>query len=172
MEPRTTDLSDAHPDLVQIVDPGLKDFGGRGLFHGPLSTVQAPEDNSLVREALEEPGEGRVLVIDGGGSMKCALLGDLLGALAVKNGWSGVVVNGCVRDAEVLATLPLGIKALATHPRKSDKRQQGQREVPVRFGGVLFVPGDWLYADADGVLTAPRALHGGAKAAAATDEPE
>lgn len=159
MDPATTDLSDAHPNEVQVADPGLRDFGGRRSFHGPICTVRAPEDNSLVRRALEEPGNGRVLVVDGGGSMRCALLGDQLAALAVKNGWTGVVVNGCIRDSEAIAGMALGVKALGTHPRKSEKRNEGQRDLPVRFAGVEFVPGDHLYADADGVITSQRALH-------------
>lgn len=112
------------------------------------------EDNSLVRVALEGPGNGAVLVVDGGGSLRCALLGDQLGTLAMENGWSGVIVNGCVRDSADLGTMDLGVKALATHPRKSVKRGEGERDVAVSFLGVEFSPGAMVYADGDGVVVA------------------
>ena len=148
----TADLYDQHEGKVEVADPLFRDFGGRPQFHGEISTVQVFEDNSLVRRALEQPGRGRVLVIDGGASLRCALVGDLLAALAVENQWKGILVNGCVRDAEALAAIPLGIKALNTNPRKSVKKGQGQEAVAVRFAGLTFHPGQWLYADRDGVL--------------------
>ena len=158
----TTDLCDAHlPDPVdeavarkaEAVRPGLlRDFGGRRAFSGPISTVQAFENNPLVREALGEPGNGRVLVVDGGASLRCALLGDEIAAMGSRNGWQGIVLNACVRDSAELAGVELGIKALGTHPLKSSKRDRGLRDVEVHFGGVRFRPGAWLYADADGVL--------------------
>lgn len=154
----TAALCDAHPDEVSIVEPILRDFGGAAVFAGPISTIRVLEDNVLVRAALEEPGEGRVLVVDGGGSLRCALLGDQLGNLARANGWMGIVVHGCVRDADALARLPVGLRALATHPRKSAKQGDGERDVPVTFAGVTFVPGHHLYADGDGVVVAPRSL--------------
>lgn len=154
----TADLCDEHGEGVQIAAPGLRDFGGRRAFAGLIATVRAPEDNSLVRTALAEPGQGRVLVIDGGGSQRCALLGDQLARLAVEHGWAGVVVHGCIRDSAVIGELDLGVKALATHPLKSVKRNEGQRDLAVRFLGVEFRPGAWLYADADGVLVAERRL--------------
>lgn len=157
MSVATTDLSDAHPD-VQVAEPIFRDFGGRRAFHGPMTTLKLFEDNALVRTALEGPGNGRVLVIDGGGSMRCALLGDQLAELAVRHEWAGVVVFGCIRDSEAIGRLPLGVKALATHPLKSIKRGEGQRDLPVRFAGVTFRPGAWLYADADGVILSDRAL--------------
>jgi regulator of ribonuclease activity A len=147
----TAELSDAHPD-AQVCEPGLRDFGGKRAFHGRIATVHAPQDNSQVRALLETPGDGRVLVVDGEGGTTCALLGDQLGALAVKNGWSGVVVFGLVRDADALSQLPLGVKALGTHPRKSEKRGRGACDKTVRFLGVTFEPGHWLCADSDGVL--------------------
>lgn len=156
----TTDLSDAHPSAVQAADPIFRDYGGRRAFHGPMTTLKLFEDNALVRRALEEPGSGRVLVIDGGGSMRCALLGDQLAELAVRHEWAGVVVFGCIRDSEAIGQLPLGVKALATHPLKSIKRGEGQRDLPVRFAGVTFRPGAWLYADADGLLVSDEALPG------------
>jgi regulator of ribonuclease activity A len=153
----TADLCDAHEDL-QVLEHGLRDYGGRTRFHGEVRTLKLFEDNSLVRRALEGPGHGRVLVVDGGGSLRCALLGDMLGELAVKNGWAGVVVHGAVRDAEALGRLPLGVKALGTHPRKSHKRGEGQEDVPVRLLGVTVPPGWHLYADGDGVVVGPKAL--------------
>ncbi|GAB4439362.1 MAG: ribonuclease E activity regulator RraA [Chloroflexi bacterium OHK40] len=157
MSLKTTDLSDANED-VQVGEPGLHHFGGRRRFGGPVATLRVFEDNALVRAALEEPGEGRVLVIDGGGSLRCALLGDQLGALAVRNGWAGVVVNGCVRDTAELAGLPLGVLALAPHPRRSIKRGEGVRGATLRFAGLTIAPGAYLYADEDGVIVADRAL--------------
>ncbi|RKH05145.1 RraA family protein [Corallococcus sp. CA047B] len=159
--PKTADLCDAHAGTAhfQVAEPGFLDYGGRRDFQGPISTVRAPEDNSLVRKALEEPGQGRVLVVDGGGSRRCALVGDQLAALAQKNGWAGVVVNGCIRDAEEVGRTAVGVKALGTHPLKSGKRNEGQRDVEVRFAGVTFTPGHYLYADADGIVTSAKALH-------------
>ena len=147
----TTDLCDAHP-AVQVAEPVLRHFGGRRRFAGQVSTVLCLEDNSRVREAVAEPGKGRVLVVDGGGSLQCALLGDLLAEKAVANGWCGVVVNGCVRDTGRLAELPLGVMALAPLPRRSEKRDHGERDVGVRFAGVTFHPGDHVYADEDGLI--------------------
>ncbi len=147
----TADLSDEHPE-AQVSAPGLTDYGGATRFFGPIRTVRCFEDNSLVRSALETPGDGAVLVVDGGGSMRCALLGDQLAALAVANGWTGVIVNGCVRDSAELATTDLGIKALATHPRKSVNRSEGEADVAVSFLDVEFTPGHWVYADEDGVV--------------------
>ncbi len=154
----TAELCDRWGDKLQVLQPMMRDFGGRLTFHGPISTVQVHEDNALVRQALEGPGEGRVLVIDGGGSLRCALIGDRLAHLGVENGWSGVVINGCVRDTEALADLAFGVKALAAHPRASGKRGNGTREVAVRFGDTLFSPGAWLYADCDGVVVSPESL--------------
>lgn len=154
---KTTDLSDAYPD-VQVAEPALRHFGGRRAFYGPIATLRVFEDNALVRAALEEAGDGRVLVVDGGGSLRCALLGDQLGALAVGNGWAGVVVNGCVRDSAELAQLGLGVLALATHPRRSVKRGAGERDVELHIAGLTLRPGMWLCADEDGVVVAERAL--------------
>jgi regulator of ribonuclease activity A len=150
---KTTDLCDAHEDL-QVAEPVLRHFGGRARFSGPISTLSVFEDNALVRAALEEPGAGRVLVVDGGGSLRCALLGDQLGELAVRNGWAGVVVHGCVRDTAELGALDLGVMALAPHPRRSVKRGEGERDAPLRFAGLQIVPGQQLYADEDGLIVA------------------
>lgn len=162
MEPTTfatTDLSDAHPE-VPAVAPLFRDFGARTSFHGRVRTLRVKDDNTLVRATLETPGDGAVLVIDGAGSLRCALVGGNLGKLAETNGWAGVVVFGAVRDSAELATCNVGIRALATHPKKSAKAGAGERDVPVTFGGVTFTPGAWLYADADGMLVSDVPLHG------------
>lgn len=155
----TTDLSDAHPE-AQVCEPLFGDFGGRLAFHGAIKTLKVFEDNALVRSTLETPGEGRVLVVDGGGSLRCALVGGNLGALGVKNGWAGIVVNGCIRDAEEINGQDLGVKALATHPRKSEKGlHSAQADKVVTFAGVTFKPGGWLYADADGIVVSDQPIH-------------
>ena len=150
----TADLYDAHGESLQVLAPLFRDFGGRSAFEGPVVTLKVFEDNSLVRAALEEPGDGRVLVVDGGGSLRCALVGDQLGVLGVKNGWAGIVVNGCIRDAEALGRLDIGIKALASNPRKSVKKGEGTRAVPLRFADALIRPDAYVVADADGILVA------------------
>jgi regulator of ribonuclease activity A len=154
----TPDLCDRFPD-VQVAEPVFRSFGGQARFAGPAVTVKCLNDNSRVRELAMTPGEGRVIVVDGGGSLRRALLGDLIAANAVKHGWSGLVIFGCVRDVEVLATLPLGVQALAAHPMKTDRRDLGEIDVPVSFAGVSVTPGDWIYADANGVLVANAKLH-------------
>ncbi|HZR37209.1 MAG TPA: ribonuclease E activity regulator RraA [Nevskia sp.] len=156
----TTDLSDAHPE-AQVCEPLFADFGGRIAFHGAIKTLKVFEDNALVRATLETPGEGRVLVVDGGGSLRCALVGGNLGALGVKNGWAGIVVNGCIRDADEIAGQDLGVKAIATHPRKSEKGlHSAHADKVVVFAGVTFKPGAWLYADADGIVVSDQPIHG------------
>ena len=154
----TADITDDHRDAVQVAEPILRDFGGRRSFAGLIETIKTFEDNSLVRTALEESGEGRVLIVDGGGSLRCALLGDQLAALGEKNGWSGVIVHGCVRDTAILAEIDLGVKAIAPHPCKSEKLGRGERNVQLRFAGVVMEPGAYVYADTDGVLVSERAL--------------
>lgn len=158
MELKTTDLCDAYSDKLQIADPIFSDFGGRTNFSGPISTIKTFEDNTLVRTAVEDPGNGHVLVVDAGGSMRCAMFGDNLAALAVKNGWSGVVMYGCIRDSEDIGGMDLGLKALATHPLKSVKADYGQRDIPIQFAGVTFNPGHYLYADKDGIVVAEHSL--------------
>lgn len=158
MDIKTADLCDQFSDELEVCEPLFGDFGGELRFGGPIATLKCFEDNSLVRELTGEAGKGRVLVIDGGGSMRCALVGDMLAKKAVDNGWAGIVVYGCVRDTAALGTLPIGIKALGAHPLRSDKRGEGQRDVVVRFAGVTFRPGDWLYADEDGIILARRQL--------------
>lgn len=148
----TADLYDQHEGKVQVALPLFRDYGGRKIFDGRIATVRVFEDNSLVRAALSEPGQGKVLVIDGGESLRCALVGDLLAQLGKDNGWEGIIVSGCIRDSSVIAGIDIGIKALGTNPRKSVKKGVGDRDVPVTFAGVTFNPGDYVYADADGIL--------------------
>ena len=156
----TTDLSDAHPEL-QVCDPVFGDFGGRTAFHGAIKTLKVYEDNVLVRSTLETPGENRVLVVDGGGSTRCALFGGNLGQLAVKNNWAGVVVFGLIRDSVENSQLDFGLKALGTHPRKSEKGlHSAHADRVVKFAGVEFKPGAWLYADADGIVVSDQPIHG------------
>ncbi len=156
---KTTDLCDAHPAKVRVAEPiGFNDYGAPAIFAGAIHTVKCFEDNSLVRKALEGDGTGKVLVVDGGGSMRCALLGDMLGELAVKNKWNGIIVYGCIRDSGAMALLPVGVKALDTIPLKSNKRNEGQENITVRFAGIDFVPGEYLYADEDGIIVSAEAL--------------
>jgi regulator of ribonuclease activity A len=154
----TTDLYDAHEGRVAVLEPMLKSYGGKPRFCGQVVTLKLYEDNTLVREMLAEPGAGKVLVVDGGGSKRCALLGDQIAELAVKNQWEGVVIYGCIRDSVAIAALPLGVRALDTNPKKSVKRNEGTRGLVLNFAGVDFTPGHWLYADEDGVLLSPVAL--------------
>lgn len=154
----TTDLSDKYTHAVQVAEPIFRDYGGKIEFYGPVKTLKLFEDNTLVRASLEQPGKGQVLVVDGGGSMRCALVGDQLGELAVKNGWAGIVVYGCIRDSAVIATQQVGVKAMATHPRKSLKKGVGEENLTVRFAGVTINPGAWIYCDADGVLVCSEEL--------------
>lgn len=155
----TADLCDGHEEQIRsgqlrVVTPMFRSFGGRPAFSGRIATLKLFEDNSFVRKALEAAGDGRVLVIDGGGSLRRAVVGDQLAALAVQNGWSGIVAYGCIRDADAIARMDIGVLALATHPQKTDKKNVGEADIAVTFGGVTFRPGEWLYADVDGVLVA------------------
>jgi len=152
------DLCDTHGDRVTVLAPLFRNFGARRAFGGPISTIKCFEDNSLVAEAVEEPGAGRVLVVDGGASDRCALLGDNLARKAANNGWAGIVVYGAVRDVQDFPEIDLGIQALFAHPRKSVKRGLGDRDVAVSFAGVTLVPGAYLYADDNGIITASTAL--------------
>lgn len=151
----TADILDLHGDLALVCTTGFRQFGARRSFEGPISTVRCHEDNVVVRERLSEPGEGRVLVIDGGGSTRVALLGDRVAGLARTNGWAGILVHGCVRDVAALGELEIGIKASGTSPRPSTKTGEGASDVPVTFGDVTFVPGAMLYSDDDGVVVLP-----------------
>ena len=154
----TTDLYDDHIDKVATCATQFRDFGARQAFSGPIRTVRCNKDNQLLRTLLDQPGDGAVLVVDGGGSTETALLGDILAARAAKNGWSGLVINGAVRDSLELAGIDVGIKALGVNPAKSAKTGAGAVDVDVSFGGATFAPGQWVYCDADGVLVAPAAI--------------
>lgn len=159
MDFSTCDLCDANETLIvdgtlAVLPPVFRSLGRRTAFAGPAATLKVFEDNVLVRAALETPGNGRVLVVDGGGSLRCALVGGNLGKLAEKNGWAGVVVDGCVRDSEELDACDVGFRALALHPQRSVRKGVGEREITVTVAGVAVRPGDWIYADVDGVLVA------------------
>ncbi|MBF8781637.1 ribonuclease E activity regulator RraA [Pseudomonas fulva] len=154
----TPDLCDAYPDLIRVLEPMFSNFGGRDSFGGQIVTLKCFEDNSKVRELVEQPGAGKVLVVDGGGSLRRALLGDMLADKAAKNGWEGLLIYGCVRDVDVLAQTDVGVQALASHPLKSDKRGIGEVDVPVTFAGVTFRPGEYLYADNNGVIVSTTPL--------------
>jgi len=164
----TADLTDVHmPEpvdvtterKVQVVQPGLfHDYGGKTRFSGRATTIKCFENNPLVRKALSENGHGRVLVVDGGASLRCALLGDVIAEMGTKNGWQGIIINGCLRDSEDIGRMDIGVKALSTHPLKSSKRDPGLRDCPVTFGGVTFTPGCFVYADKDGILVSPEEL--------------
>ena len=153
VEARTTaDLVDELGSQTASCDVQFRQFGGRATFAGPISTVRCFEDNALLRSVLSEPGDGRVLVIDGGGSLHTALVGDVIAGLGRSNGWVGIVVNGAVRDAATLRTIDIGIKALGTNPRKSAKTGTGERDVVVQLGGIGFAPGAVAYSDDDGIV--------------------
>ena len=151
---KTPDLCDGFEGSVWVAEPLFRDFGGATSFHGPVATVRVFEDNVLVRKALETDGQRRVLVVDGGGSTRCALLGDRLARFAHENDWTGGVGNGCIRDSEEISKITVGVKALHAVPRRSVKEGLGERDVPVSFAGITFAPGNYLYADADGVIVA------------------
>lgn len=154
----TPDICDDFLDQLQVLEPLFTEFGGKEKFSGEVVTIKCFEDNSLVKQTLGTDGHGKVLVVDGGGSLRCALLGDLLGAMAVKNGWQGVLVNGCVRDVEILKGMDLGVRSLNCYPLKSKKRNEGQLNVAIRFAGVNFEPGQYLYADENGIVVAGEQL--------------
>jgi regulator of ribonuclease activity A len=155
----TADLIDAYGPELTGCETQFRSYGARARFAGPIATVRCHEDNALVKRVLGTPGEGRVLVVDGSGSLRTALLGDMIAASAVAQGWAGVVINGAVRDVVALRELDLGIRALGSNPCKSAKDGAGEVDVPVLFGGAEFRPGSWLYADEDGIVVAPRRLH-------------
>lgn len=154
----TPDLCDEYPDLVQVLAPMLQNFGGVDSFGGEIVTVKCFEDNSIVKEQVALPGQGRVMVVDGGGSMRNALLGDMLAEKAAENGWEGLIIYGCIRDVDVIRQTKLGVQAISTHPRKTEKRGIGDLNIPVTFGGITFVPGQYVYADNNGVIIAPTKL--------------
>jgi len=154
----TPDLCDAYPDLVQVVEPMFSNFGGRDSFGGEIVTVKCFEDNSRVKELAELDGSGKVMVVDGGGSLRCALLGDMIAERAAHNGWQGVVIYGCVRDVDMLAQTDLGVQALASHPLRSKRRGAGDLDLAVTFAGITFRPGEFVYADNNGIIVSPSPL--------------
>ena len=158
MEYVLPDLCDEHPDLVRVVMPMFRNFGGRSSFGGQITTIKCHEDNSLVARAVEENGTDHVLVVDGGGSMRCGLLGDNLAMKAADNNWAGIVIYGCVRDVDNLTRIDIGIQALHAMPLKSIKRDTGRRDEVVAFGGVSFVPGEFVYGDNNGLLASTQSL--------------
>jgi regulator of ribonuclease activity A len=154
----TPDLCDEYPDLVQVVEPMFNNYGLHESFGGEIVTVKCFEDNSKVKELVDTDGKGKVMVVDGGGSMRHALLGDMLAEKAAKNGWEGLIIYGCIRDIDAIMETELGVQALGTNPLKTDKRGLGDVNVTVKFGGVEFVPGQFVYADNNGVIVSPKAL--------------
>lgn len=153
----TPDLCDAYPD-VQVLEPMLISYGGRRAFGGEVVTVKCFEDNSLVKAQVAVSGRGKVLVVDGGGSRRAALLGDRLAEQAANNGWEGIIIHGCIRDVDEIGQTDLGVQALGSHPRKTEKRGLGELNVEVTFGGLTFKPGQFVYADNNGVILANKAL--------------
>jgi regulator of ribonuclease activity A len=155
----TADIFDQHGSICQSCPIQLKQFGQRRVFSGPIRTVKCKEDNALIRQTLEKPSSGEVLVVDGRDSLNTALLGDMLASLGSKNGWAGIIIFGAVRDVAALALTDFGIKALGSNPRKSTKTGEGAVDVVVTKGPTTFTPGHWLYSDDDGILVAPHKLH-------------
>ncbi len=154
----TTDLCDEHPDFVRVVEPLFTNYGGKVCFGGEIVTVKCHEDNSVVKETAGTPGQGKVMVVDGGASMRRALLGDMIAENAVKNGWAGFIIYGCIRDVDAVGALDIGVQALGTIPLKTDKRGIGDRNVSVTFGGVTFNPGEFVYADNNGIIVSAEPL--------------
>lgn len=154
----TPDLCDEFSDSLQVLEPILYNFGGVHRFCGEIETIKCHEDNSLVKEQLGQPGQGRVMVVDGGGSTRCALLGDQLALKAIENDWHGLVIFGCIRDVDLIAEMPLGVQALGAIPIKSVRQGRGDLSVPLRFAGVVLTPKDFIYADNNGIIVAPHKI--------------
>ena len=151
----TADLFDDFEDQLQSCELSFQNFGGIKSFFGQISTIRCHEDNSLIRQTLSERGQGRVLVIDGAGSLRKALVGDMIAELARSNGWSGIVVHGAIRDSVAIGNLQIGLKALSTNPRKSSKTGSGFQKIPLQFGNICFTPNHWIYCDYDGIAVSP-----------------
>ncbi len=149
---KTTDLYDDYLEELQVAAPIFRDFGGRTSFCGQIVTMKTFEDNSCLKAAFETDGKGKVLVVDSAGSLRCAMMGNVMAALGASNGWEGVIINGCIRDSADVGRVDFGAKALATIPRKTVKRQQGVMDIPVHFADVTFTPGEYVYADEDGIV--------------------
>ena len=158
MEFSTPDLADAFPE-VKALEPILKNFGGKTSFHGPIQTLKCPDDNSLVKQQFNSEGNGRVLVVDAGGISTVALLGDLIANSGIENNWAGIIINGYIRDIEIIKTLSIGVQALGAFPIKSTKRGLGELGIEISFGGLTFRPGQHVYADNDGLLLSEKELN-------------
>ncbi len=158
MKYQTPDLCDEYPKLVKVVEPMFNSYGGKSSFGGQIVTIKCHEDNSVVKQTAGTDGTGRVMVVDGGGSLRRALLGDLIAADAVKNGWEGFVIYGCIRDVDAITQMNLGVKALNTMPLKTEKKGIGELNIPVTFGGVTFNSGEFLYADNNGIIVSSKPL--------------
>jgi len=154
----TPDLCDAYPDLVRVLEPIFKNYGGRSSFGGEIVTVKCFEDNSVVKEKAGKAGQGKVMVVDGGGSLKKALLGDLIAETALNNGWEGFIVYGCIRDVEPISNMQIGVKALNSIPLKTQRKGKGENNVKINFGGVTFNPGEYIYADTTGIIVSSEPL--------------
>ncbi len=154
----TPDLCDDNPKLVRVVEPMFNNYGGRRAFYGEIVTVKCHEDNSVLKAQASTPGHGKVMVVDGGGSLRCALLGDLIAAKAVENGWQGLIIYGCIRDVDAIGQLDLGVQALRTVPIKSVRKDRGDLNIAITFGGVNFLPGEYVYADNNGIIVSAKAL--------------
>jgi regulator of ribonuclease activity A len=160
MKIATTDLCDNFPERLKVASPiGFKDFGGNSFFYGEIVTVKCFENNPFVRQMLEKDGTDKVLVVDGGGSDRCALMGDNMAELAIKNKWNGIVIFGAIRDSSAIASLGIGVKALYVNPLKSGKKSEGEMNVNVNFSGIDFTPGHFIYCDEDGIVVSAEKLH-------------
>jgi len=154
----TCDLCDDNPDVVKVVEPMFKNYGGKKIFGGEIVTVKCFEDNSVVKELCSSDGIGKVMVVDGGGSLRKALLGDMIAESAAKNGWEGIIIFGCIRDVDAVSATNLGVQALNCIPLKTERRGIGDKNIPITFGGVTFNPGEYIYADNNGVIVSSRKL--------------
>ncbi|MBN4076782.1 ribonuclease E activity regulator RraA [Mariprofundus ferrooxydans] len=155
---KTTDLYDDYLEILQVAAPVFRDFGGRTAFCGQIVTLKAFEDNTFLKSAFETDGTGKVLVVDSSASLRCAMMGDVMAALGATHGWEGVIINGCIRDSVDVAAVDLGVKALAIIPRKTIKRNQGVMDIALHFADVTFYPGDYVYADEDGIVISKNAI--------------
>ena len=154
----TPDLCDANPELVRIVEPLFKNFGGKKSFGGEIVTIKCFEDNSLVKENAGQNGKGKIMVVDGGGSLKKALLGDLIAETAMNNGWAGFIIYGCIRDVGPIGSMDIGVKAINSTPLKTERKGEGELNVPVTFAGVTFSPGEYVYSDETGIIVSGKQL--------------
>lgn len=154
----TPDLCDSHPDLIKIVGPIFRNYGGKKSFGGEIVTVKCFEDNSRVKELAGVKGNGKVMVVDGGGSLNKALLGDLIAQSALDNGWAGFIIYGCIRDVEPIAIMDVGVKALNSIPLKTKRKGEGEKNIPITFGGVTFNPGEFVYCDETGIIVSTEPL--------------